>query len=246
MATQSPFDEFVRKHGTTQRRGVFGHLVHDLGRRIVGGEFAPGTTLPNEPELVEQLNISRTIIREAMKSLASKGLVEIKTRVGTRVRDRADWHHLDIDVLVWHYETVPSLDIMRCIKDLRRVLEPEATARAAARCTQQDVDAMASAYADMVATIGDVNANSDADLRFHTAIFAATQNMIYAQLIELIAVAIFANRMTSNPDEVMEGQRRSLPFHKDVLDAIVARDPEAALRASHRLLDSWRVSRYDF
>ena len=98
----------------------------------------------------------------------------------------------------------------------------------------------------MVSSIGDVNANSDADLRFHTAIFAATKNMIYAQLIDLIAVAIYANRAISNYDEVAEGQKRSLPYHKDVLDAIVARDPDRALHASHRLLDSWRINRYDF
>ncbi len=134
--------------------------------------------------------------------------------------------------MVWYYETGPSVEIMRSIKDLRRVLEPEATARAAARGTAEDLAAIASAYEDMVSTIGDVNTNADADLRFHTAIFAATRNMVYAQLIDLIAVAIYANRAISSHDEVAEGQKRSLPYHKDVLDAIIARDPDAALKAS--------------
>ncbi|WP_454857385.1 FadR/GntR family transcriptional regulator [Rhizobium binxianense] len=246
IVKQSPFDGYVRKYGTIPRKGVFGYFVHELGRRIVSGKIPSGSTLPNEPELVEQFGISRTVVREAMKCLAGKGLVEIKTRTGTRVKERSYWHHLDTDVMVWYYETGPSLEIMRSIKDLRRVLEPEATARAAARGTDADIAAIASAYDDMVASIGDVNANADADLRFHTAIFAATQNMIYAQLIDLIAVAIYANRSISGYQEVMEGQKRSLPYHKDVLDAIVARDPDAALAASHRLLDSWRIHRYDF
>ncbi|AVA25355.1 FadR/GntR family transcriptional regulator [Rhizobium sp. NXC24] len=246
IVSQSPFDAYVRKYGTIPRRGVFGYFVHELGRRIVGGDYPVGSTLPNEPELVEQFGISRTVIREAMKCLAGKGLVEIKTRVGTRVKDRSNWHHLDTDVMVWYYETGPSVEIMRSIKDLRRVLEPEATARAAARGTAEDLAAIASAYDDMVSTIGDVNTNADADLRFHTAIFAATRNMIYAQLIDLIAVAIYANRALSSHDEVAEGQKRSLPYHKDVLDAIVARDADAALKASHRLLDAWRIDRYDF
>ncbi|MEF0941081.1 FadR/GntR family transcriptional regulator [Rhizobium sp. BR 362] len=246
IVTQSPFDAYVRKYGTIPRRGVFGYFVHELGRRIVGGDHPVGSTLPNEPELVEQFGISRTVIREAMKCLAGKGLVEIKTRVGTRVKERSNWHHLDTDVMVWHYETGPSVEIMRSIKDLRRVLEPEATARAAARGTAEDLAAIASAYDDMVSSIGDINTNADADLRFHTAIFAATRNMVYAQLIDLMAVAIYANRALSSHDEVAEGQKRSLPYHKDVLDAIVARDPEAALKASHRLLDAWRIDRYDF
>ncbi|MDR3473920.1 MAG: FadR/GntR family transcriptional regulator [Devosia sp.] len=246
IIVQSPFDEFVRKYGTTQRRGIFGYLVHELGRRIIGGDYPEGSILPNEPELVAKFGISRTVVREAMKCLAGKGLVEIRTRVGTRVRRRSDWHHTDTDVMVWYYESGPSTELMRSIKDLRLVLEPEATARAASRGTTEEIERIATAYEAMVRSLGDHNANADADLEFHTAIFAATHNMIYAQLIDLIAVAIYANRTASIPAEVVEGQRRGLPFHKAVLDAIVARDPIAAAAASHRLLDYWRVSRYGF
>lgn len=246
IVTQSPFDAFVRKYGTIPRRGVFGYFVHELGRRIVGGSYPVGATLPNEPDLVEQFGISRTVIREAMKCLAGKGLVEIKTRVGTRVKERSNWHHLDTDVMVWYYETGPSVEIMRSIKDLRLALEPEATARAALRCTAEDIAAISSAYEEMVSSIGDINTNADADLRFHTAIFAATHNMVYSQLIDLIAVGIYANRTLSGHDEVAEGQKRSLPFHKAILDAIIARDSDAAIKASRSLLESWRISHYDF
>src|ERR1700754_3825717 len=164
IVTQSPFDAYVRKYGTIPRRGVFGYFVHELGRRIVGGDYPVGATLPNEPELVEQFSISRTVVREAMKCLAGKGLVEIKTRVGTRVRERSSWHHLDTDVMVWHYETGPSVEIMQAIKDLRRVLEPEAAARAAMRATEDDLASIHAAYLEMEAWIGDVDANADADL----------------------------------------------------------------------------------
>lgn len=246
IVRQSPFDGYVRKYGTTPRRGIFGYFVHELGRRIVGGDYPVGSNLPNEPELVEQFAISRTVVREAMKCLAGKGLVEIKTRVGTRVRERSLWHHLDTDVMVWYYETGPSIEIMRSIKDLRRALEPEATSRAAARATAEDLEAISGAYDDMVAFAGDMNATADADLRFHTAIFAATQNMVYAQLIDVIAIAIYANRTMSNPDAVIEGQARSLPYHKAILDAILARDPDAAMQASHRQLDAWRIRSLDF
>jgi DNA-binding FadR family transcriptional regulator len=236
LVAHSPFDEFVRKYGTTQRRGIFGYFVHDLGRRIVGGEYPQGSILPNEPELVSKFGISRTVIREAMKCLAGKGLV----------RDRSYWHHTDTDVMVWYYESGPSVELMRSIKDLRRVLEPEAAARAASRGTEDEIAAIGIAYQRMVDTVGDPNVNSDADLSFHTAIFSATHNMIYAQLIDLLAVAIYANRAVSVPAEVVEGQKRSLPYHKDVYDAIASRDPVAAAGASNRLLDSWRVNKYDF
>lgn len=246
IVTQSPFDAFVRKYGTIPRRGVFGYFVHELGRRIVGGDYPVGTTLPNEPDLVEQFGISRTVIREAMKCLAGKGLVEIKTRVGTRVKERSNWHHLDTDVMVWYYETGPSVEIMRSIKDLRLALEPEATARAALRRTESDIAAINSAYEEMASTIGDVNSNADADLRFHTAIFAATHNMIYSQLIDLIAVGIYANRTLSGHEDIAEGQKRSLPLHKAILDAIVAQDTDAAIRASRNLLEAWLARDYGF
>lgn len=246
IVTQSPFDAFVRKYGTIPRRGVFGYFVHELGRRIVGGDYPVGTTLPNEPDLVEQFGISRTVIREAMKCLAGKGLVEIKTRVGTRVKERSNWHHLDTDVMVWYYETGPSVEIMRSIKDLRLALEPEATARAALRRTESDIAAIKSAYEEMASTIGDVNSNADADLRFHTAIFAATHNMIYSQLIDLIAVGIYANRTLSGHEDIAEGQRRALPLHKAILDAILAQDTNAAIKASRNLLEAWLARDYGF
>ncbi|MGV1792855.1 FadR/GntR family transcriptional regulator [Rhizobium sp. A37_96] len=246
IATQSPFDAFVRKYGTIPRRGVFGYFVHELGRRIVRADYPVGTTLPNEPDLVEQFGISRTVIREAMKCLAGKGLIEIKTRVGTRVKERSNWHHLDTDVMVWYYETGPSVEIMRSIKDLRLALEPEATARAALRRTESDVAAINSAYEEMASTIGDINSNADADLRFHTAIFAATHNMIYSQLIDLIAVGIYANRTLSGHEDIAEGQKRSLPLHKAILDAIIAQDAKAATKASRNLLDEWLARDYGF
>jgi DNA-binding FadR family transcriptional regulator len=239
IVAQSPFDDFVRKFGTTQRRGIFGYFVHDIGRRIVGGQYPQGATLPNEPELVAQFGISRTVVREAMKCLAGKGLVEIKTRVGTRVRDRAAWHHTDKDVMVWYYETGPSLEFMKAVKDLRRVLEPEATARAAARGTPEEIARIGAAYEAMVNTVGETDANSDADLEFHTAIYAATHNMVYAQLIDILAIAIYANRVLSTATDVTEDQKSSLPVHKAIYEAIAAHDPAAALAASNQMLDSW-------
>ncbi|HVW91269.1 MAG TPA: FadR/GntR family transcriptional regulator [Devosia sp.] len=246
LVVATPFDEFVRKYGTIQRRGIFGYLVHDLGRRIVGGQFPQGALLPNEPELVAEFGISRTVVREAMKCLAGKGLVEIKTRVGTRVRDRTFWHHTDTDVMVWYYESGPSVELMRSIKDLRRVLEPEACARAATRGTDEEIAAIGRAYQGMLDTLDDAKVNTDADLDFHTAIFAATHNMIYAQLIDLIAVGIYANRAVTEPAEVLDRQRHTLPLHRDVYEAIASRDPLAAIAASNRLLDGWKLSKFDF
>jgi GntR family galactonate operon transcriptional repressor len=234
----SPFDAFVDKRGSTRRRGTFGMIVHEMGRLIVDGAFAAGTTLPREDELIAKLNVSRTPFREAMKTLAAKGLVEIRPKTGTRVRERSDWHHTDPDVMVWHYEAGPSKEFLDSLADLRRVLEPAAAARAAERATKADIARITKAYRGMCDTIGDPKGHSEADRDFHTAIFLATHNLMLSQMIDLIVVGIYANAVIASP-AVVEGQRQSLPYHAAVLAAIEAKDPIAATAAANRLLDSW-------
>lgn len=238
MLVSSPFDAYVSTHGATRRRGVFGLLVHDLGRRIVGGEFTPDAALPTEDELVARFGISRTVLREAMKTLAAKGLVEIRPKTGTRVRPAEHWHHIDPDVMVWHYETGPSQAFLDALVDLRRVLEPAAAARAAERATTDEVAAIACAYQAMCDTIGDKEAHGEADRRFHAAIFAATHNPMLARMIDLIALGIYGNTVSA-PDTIVAGQARSLPYHCQVLEAIRHRDKAAASEAASRLLDTW-------
>lgn len=235
----SPFDAFVSRHGATRRRGVFGMLVHDLGRRIVGGEFAPDAMLPNEDELTARFEVSRTTFREAMKTLAAKGMVEIRPKTGTRVRQAEYWHHTDPDVMVWQYETGPSRYFLDALVDLRRVLEPAAAARAAERATPDDIERLAAAYQAMCDTIGKKEAHGEADRCFHEAIFMATHNFMLARMIDLIAIGIYGNTVSA-PDSIVAGQRRSLPYHAALLDAIRARDPVAASAAAERLLDTWR------
>lgn len=238
LLVSSPFDAFVNGYGATKRRGVFGMLVHDLGRRIVGGEFPEGGQLPNEEELITQLGVSRNTFREAMKSLASKGLVEIRAKTGTRVKPRSQWNQTDPDVMVWFFETGPSEEFLAALAELRRILEPAATARAATNASSEDIARMRAALVQMRESAEDPAAYAAADRTFHAAIFAATGNMLLSRLIDVVAIAIYGNQVLS-PRNIVEGQRRSLPWHEDVLRAISARDPAAAAIAAERLLDTW-------
>jgi len=246
LPTTSPFDAFVRRYGSTPRRGVFGLLVHDLGRRVVGGEFAPGATLPNEEDLVERFGVSRTSFREAMKTLAAKGLVEIRPKTGTRIRAPRHWHHTDPDVMVWYFETGPSEAVLDALRDVRRVLEPAAAARAARAATRSEIARIAAAFDAMCATIGDPVAHSEADREFHTAIFDASHNFILARLIDVIVIGIYGNAVIANSrvrGQVVRGQQMSLSFHRAVLDAIRAGDVAEAAAAADRLLDTWKPHR---
>ena len=94
----------MTKVRTYPRRGLHGAVVHEIGVRIIRGDLSPGEPLPTEDELGSQLGVSRTVLREALKVLAAKRLVESRPKTGTRVLDRSDWNLLDPDVLAWHLE----------------------------------------------------------------------------------------------------------------------------------------------
>jgi GntR family galactonate operon transcriptional repressor len=216
-----------------RKRNLFTRAVESLGSRIVRGELTPGDTLPNETDLARELGASRTVVREAVKALAAKGLLEARTRTGTRVLESIHWNLLDLDVLAWRYAAMPRTQFFRELFEIRRMIEPAAAELAAGRATPEDVAAIAQAYAEMVTV--DVDAAGDAaieaDLRFHRAVLAAAHNELLAQMGGLIGVGLLASfRISSASYDV------GLPLHRQVLDAIRARRPAQAREAMERLL----------
>src|SRR5882757_10065549 len=112
-------------------------MAERLGRRIVSGELRPGTTLPNSTLLAREMSVSRPAMREAIKLLAGKGLIESAPRRGTVVRPRTSWNGLDQDVLAWQTGDAPNAAFVRHLFELRRMIEPEAAAYAAQRATSE-------------------------------------------------------------------------------------------------------------
>ncbi|MYS75402.1 GntR family transcriptional regulator, partial [Streptomyces sp. SID5926] len=121
-------------------RGVHGQVVQSLGARIVGGAVPEGTTL-DVRALGEELDVSLTVMRESLKVLAGKGLVDARQKRGTFVRARKDWNLLDADVIRWRVEGGAGEDLMRDLADVRSIIEPAAAHRAALHRTQADLDA---------------------------------------------------------------------------------------------------------
>src|SRR5690349_8565847 len=131
----------MTKRRTYPRRGLHGAVVHEIGVRIVDGQLKPGETLPDNG-FVGEAEVSRTVVREAIKVLAAKGLVESRPKVGTRVRPRRDWNLLDPDVLAWRYEAGPDEGFLEEISEVRGVIEPAAAALAAERSTADEAAAI--------------------------------------------------------------------------------------------------------
>ena len=217
------------------KRSLHGQVAHDLGGRIMCGELAPGAVLPNEADFSASLRVSRTSLREAIKVLAAKGLVESRPKTGTRVRPRADWNLLDPDVLAWQFAAGPFTRFIEDLFELRQMIEPQAAAMAARRAGPAEVERIEEAYLGMEAAGNDSDLWIDPDLRFHQAIIRATGNELLWPLGAIIETALATSFRLSSAH--WDGPIHSLPLHRDILDAIRERNPEAAQAAMHRLLD---------
>ncbi|WP_428375712.1 FadR/GntR family transcriptional regulator [Lichenicoccus sp.] len=201
-------------------------IARDLGVAIAAGTLSPGDTLSGEVASSAQLEVSRTAYREAVRILAAKGMVESRTRTGTRVSPRHRWHILDPDVLGWFLQTHPSDAFVRDLFEVRMMVEPAAAGYAAERASARDLRVMAEALDEMDRLTLSTEAGRAADRGFHHAILAATQNEAITALSSSVGAAIrwttlFKQRVQAHP-------RDPMPEHRLVLDAITRRDPERA------------------
>lgn len=217
--------------GAGRKRNLHAHVVQSLGSRIVRGELKAGQSFPSEAELGREFNASRPVIREAVKSLAARGLLESRTRTGIRVLPPLYWNLLDIDVLAWRYESMPHHRFFKELFEIRSMIEPPASALAAERASEAEIAAITAAYAAMEAADPATDAAIESDLAFHRGILIASHNELILQMGNLIGVGLLVSyRIASETYSVF------LPGHKAVLDAIAARKPEAARKAMERLL----------
>jgi DNA-binding FadR family transcriptional regulator len=216
-------------------RNVHGGTVDLLGEAIVTGRYPVGSSLPPEPALCETLGVSRTVIREAVKSLIAKGLLVTGPKVGTRVLAEEQWNWFDPDVVAWQSRAGLSREFLRDLQELRRLVEPAAVRLAAERATAQDIAEIETAYAGMKRSIEEGGDYVSSDLRFHQGLLRAAHNRMVAQMSKALGALLRTSFeiSTARPD----GPASSLPLHRAVLDAVIARSPAKAERAIIVLID---------
>ncbi len=217
-------------------KNALGLALDRLGEAIVGGRWAAAAAIPPEPLLGDELGVSRTVVREAVKSLVAKGLLVTGPKVGTRVLAEDDWNWFDPDVVRWKSRVGLTRDFLRDLQELRRVVEPAGVRLAALRATPADIAAIEAAYAGMKAAIEQGGDYVASDLKFHQGLLRAGHNRMVVQMSKALGalLRISFEVSTSRP----RGAASSLPLHRAVLDAVRARDPDAAERASLHLIDS--------
>lgn len=222
-----------------RQRTLHAQVVQHLGLSIVREDSPSGKTLPDEAALSAQLGVSRTVLREAIKVLAAKGLVEPRPRTGTRVRPRQEWNLLDPDVLQWQYEAGPDRRFLRQLTELRLIVEPPAAGLAAARATGQELAEIELWFRQMEVTVDDHPPFIEADLAFHASILDASHNELLQQMGRTNGLALRVSRLITGT--APGGFAMAMPMHHRICEAIRDRDAVAAERAMRALLQQTAV-----
>jgi DNA-binding FadR family transcriptional regulator len=208
-------------------------LVQRLGSSIVRGELAAGKPLPIEAELGKKFGASRTVMREAVKILSTKGLIGQRPRVGTYVHPEDRWDLLDAEVLTWILDRHFSHALVREFLEVRIGIEPAAAALAATNATDADKELLRQKLERMK---GAMNGHLDAvaaDIAFHATILEISHNRFYHQLTPIVETALrFSIRLTNKT----KGAVADYNAHERIYKAIRNGNADGAAKACRELI----------
>lgn len=216
-------------------KNVHGNTVDFLGEAIVAGRYPVGGTIPPEPLLCEELGVSRTVVRESIKSLVAKGLIVTGPKVGTHVLPEDQWNWFDPDVISWQSRAGLTPEFVRDLQDLRRLVEPAAVVFAAQRATPADIAQIEEAFAGMKRAVEEGGDYVTFDLRFHQGLLRASHSRMLVQMSKALSALLRTSFEISTSKK--DGPKSSQHLHRAVLDAVIAQDPIAAERAILVLID---------
>jgi len=213
-------------------RNIHSQVADRIGTGIVRGDVAPGRPLPSETRICEMMGVSRTAVREAIRILSGKGLVESRAKSGTRVRPPEQWNQFDPDILRWQFETADLATYLLKLFKLRTAVEPMAAACAATAATPEDI-ARIRAAADAMASAESNEAWVTADIDLHRSIHIATRNEFFWPIAQIFDTALRRSFTLAAPGD---HRPRSLVEHRRVMEAIAARDANGAHQAMVQLI----------
>ena len=213
------------------------NIIEHIARMIIEGTLKTDQVLPNEIALASLFGVSRTMIRDALRSLEEKGLIERKTNLGTRVRSIHSWNLLDSEVLDWSSKTLTQSRFLLSLLELRLIMEPQAAALAAIRANDSDLQDIRGSFARMASSdagTAGVVLDTEADIEFHKAIIKASGNLFITQFGGAIRAALHHTIYLSNKSNI--DHQKSHDCHRRVLEAIENRDSRAAYDGMCRVL----------
>jgi DNA-binding FadR family transcriptional regulator len=229
MMTSSP---------TVSSRRLHEQVLNALVESIVAEKFASGDSLPSEAEMCEVYGVSRSSVREALRVLAEKGLIEVRHGLGTRVNPPERWDFMDTLVLSARRRNDAMAPVFDDLHEARKILECEVAAFAAERASDEDRVRLAGTLEELRESIGDPAAFTDAAFAFHRVLFEAARNRVLLRMAAPIReVLAYTIQVTSTTPGALE---TGLLEREAIYRAVIAGDSTAARNAMAAHLDRLR------
>jgi acetyl esterase/lipase/DNA-binding FadR family transcriptional regulator len=223
---------------STSRSRLHGSLAHRIASDIIRGELNPGSLLPNEDRASASFGVSRSAYREAIRTLAAKGLVVALPKVGTRISAKSSWQLLDPDVLSWHFDLDPSDEFIRNLFELRKIVEPSAAALAATRRSEEELSRLADSLARMARLNPRTGGWLNAIIAFHQDILTSGRNQAVTALWPAVQTTLRWSVKLQMMLPALMLEHDPVADHARVFEKVASQNAEGALQEMALLIDA--------
>ena len=210
-------------------------IAEKIAQKILTGEYPPESILPGEMELGEQFGVSRTAVREAVKTLAAKGMLLPRPRIGTRVLARSSWNFLDKELLAWWLTEDNFAEVVSHFLVMRSSLEPQACVLAAINGTSEQKAQLNTLMEEMIELKRHFIRERwiEVDMAWHEHIYAMSGNPFLTSFASLFH-SVYQTYFTS----ITQNEVVKLDLHQAIVDAIQESDGPRAQLACQTLLNT--------
>jgi DNA-binding FadR family transcriptional regulator len=213
-------------------RPLAAQVAHELMSAVLQGAFKPGDTIPSEEALCERFDVSRPVVREAVKTLAKVGMVRTRQGQGSMVLSEEHWNELAPELLVARCDTGTADEVLAEVIELRGVLEARAAEVAAKRAGPVDLERLHAHLVAMKSMADDREQYLFHDLQFHREVLRLGGNRLVVKLFDLLEPMLLSARQVAlDHQELPEGMLRGIDEHEEIFDALAHHSPKGARKA---------------
>lgn len=224
--------------GRPAARNFHTFVINEIGAGIVSGKFPVGSNLPTEAVMIETYQVSRSVLREALRTLEAKGMLEARPKVGTRIAPHSRWNLFDYQVLAWHFEAKLEPGFYESLFDIRMTLEARAADLASRRRNAEQVRLMKYWVHQMEVALDSVELHALADLEVHRIIAEASGNPLLRSVIGVVELTVALAAIAGTKEEQLSMRRASAAEHGRLVEAIEAGDSPAAVESMRRIVEA--------
>ena len=208
--------------GRPAARNFHTFVINEIGLGIVTGRFPIGSILASDAVMMETYGVSRTVLREALKTLEAKGMIEARPKVGTRVSPASRWNFFDPQVLSWHFYAKPDRRFYESLFDIRRALESRAVSLASEHRTAEHIRLMKFWLHQMDMADSTLEAHGLAGLEIHRAIAESSGNILLRSVTGIVELTLALALKPLTGPQAVAYRTSSLEAHTQLLIAIEA------------------------